>query len=210
MDRPEWGAVDPKSGMVYFTLTNNSRRTLAETDAANPRAVNEFGHIIRWREADNDHTATTFSWDIFVFAGGEMHSRDLAGNALTEHNIFSSPDGLCFDRDGRLWIRTDISDRAQNKGNHKIFGNNQMLAADPVSGEIRRFLTGPIGQEITGAVKTPDGKTMFVNVQHPGATTTAKGFAAGQLNSHWPDGGDAYPRSATVVITKEDGGVIGT
>jgi secreted PhoX family phosphatase len=210
MDRPEWGAVDPKTGMVYFTLTNNSRRTLAETDAANPRAVNEFGHIIRWRETGDDHTATTFSWDIFVFAGDETHSRDLAGEALTEDNIFSSPDGLWFDRDGRLWIQTDGSEKVQKKGNRKVFGNNQMLAADPASGEIRRFLTGPVGQEITGAVTTPDGKTMFINVQHPGATTTAKDFAAGNLDSHWPDGGNAYPRSATVVITKEDGGVIGT
>jgi hypothetical protein len=210
MDRPEWGAVDPKTGMVYFTLTNNSRRRLAETDAANPRAVNEFGHIIRWTEAGNDPAATTFAWDILVIAGDEAESRDLAGEALTEDNIFSSPDGLWFDRDGRLWIQTDVSDSVQNKGKYKVFGNNQMLAADPVSGEIRRFLTGPVGQEITGVVTTPDGKTMFINVQHPGATTPAKDFAAGKLNSHWPDGGNSYPRSATVVITKEDGGMIGS
>jgi uncharacterized protein len=210
MDRPEWGAVDPKTGMVYFTLTNNSRRTQAQVDAANPRALNAFGHIIRWQEADDNHLGTAFEWDIFVIAGDQSQSRDLAGEALTDDNIFSSPDGLWFDRDGRLWIQTDISESAQNKGDHVIFGNNQMLAADPLSGEIRRFLTGPVGQEITGVVTTPDGKTMFINVQHPGATTTAQDFAAGMLNSHWPDGGDSYPRSATVVITKEDGGVIGT
>lgn len=210
MDRPEWGAVDPNTGMVYFTLTNNTRRTLAQADAVNPRAVNEFGHIIRWREAGDDHAATTFAWEIFVFAGDEAQSRDLAGRALTEANIFSSPDGLWFDRDGRLWIQTDISESVQNRGSHGVFGNNQMLAADPVSGEIRRFLTGPVGQEITGVVTTPDGRTMFINVQHPGATTAAEDFAAGVLSSHWPDGGNSYPRSATVVITKEDGGIIGS
>lgn len=210
MDRPEWGAVDPKTGMVYFTLTNNSRRTQAQVDAANPRAANAFGHIIRWREADDNHAATTFAWDIFVLAGDKAQSRDPAGQPLTDDNIFSSPDGLWFDRDGRLWIQTDISERAQNKGNHEVFGNNQMLAADPVSGEIRRFLTGPAGQEISGAVTTPDGKTMFINVQHPGATTPPEDFAAGTLKSHWPDGGNSYPRSATVVITKKDGGIIGT
>ena len=84
-----------------------------------------------------------------------------------------------------------------------------MLCADPATGEIRRFLTGPVGQEITGVVTTPDGRTMFVNVQHPGATTTPADFAAGRLVSHWPDGGQAGPRSATLVITREDGGVIG-
>ena len=210
MDRPEWGTVDPKTGMVYFTLTNNSRRTETQVDAANPRAANQFGHIIRWREADDGHRGTAFSWDLFVLAGDQNQSCDLAGQALTDDNIFSSPDGLWFDRDGRLWIQTDISESAQNKGRHEGFGNNQMLAADPVSGAIRRFLTGPVGQEITGAVTTPDGKTMFINVQHPGATTAAKDFAVGTANSHWPDGGNSYPRSATVVITKEDGGIIGT
>jgi uncharacterized protein len=210
MDRPEWGAVDPKTGMVYFTLTNNSRRSQEQVDAANPRANNEFGHIVRWREAGDDPAATTFAWDLFVIAGNQAQSRDLKGQPLTDDNIFSSPDGLWFDHDGRLWIQTDIGESSQNQGEHKVFGNNQMLAADPVSGEIRRFLTGPVGQEITGVVTTPDGKTMFINVQHPGATTPPKDFAAGVLNSHWPDAGNSYPRSATVIITKEDGGVIGT
>jgi secreted PhoX family phosphatase len=84
-----------------------------------------------------------------------------------------------------------------------------MLCANPHTGEIRRFLTGPIGQEITGIAMTPDQRTMFVNVQHPGASTTAEDFAAGRLASRWPGGGPV-PRSATVVITRADGGVIGT
>jgi hypothetical protein len=56
MDRPEWGTVDPNSGEVYFTLTNNSRRTQAQVDAVNPRAENNFGQIVRWRYANTDHT----------------------------------------------------------------------------------------------------------------------------------------------------------
>ena len=89
------------------------------------------------------------------------------------------------------------------------FGNNAMLCANPQTGEIRRFLTGPIGQEITGIAMTPDQRTMFVNVQHPGATTSPEDFAAGRFASRWPDGG-AVPRSATVVVTRRDGGIIGT
>ncbi len=84
------------------------------------------------------------------------------------------------------------------------------MVADPVNNVIRRFLVGPIGQEITGVVTTPDQKTMFINVQHPGATTTAEDFAQGGLVSHWPHDGALYPRSATVVISREDGGVIGS
>ena len=210
MDRPEWGAVDPRTGEVYFTLTNNARRQPAQVDAANPRPQNQFGQIIRWREANDDHTATRFTWDLFVIAGPEGDSRDKAGRALGPDSIFACPDGLWFDPAGRLWIQTDIGEREQNRGPLAPFGSNQMLAADPVTGEIRRFLTGPKGQEITGVITTPDRRTMFINAQHSGATTSPEEFAAGRINSSWPDGGRAVPRSATVVITKNDGGIIGT
>ena len=208
MDRPEWGAVDPQTGDVYFTLTNNTRRAEGDEHPANPRANNSFGHIIRWQE-EGTHAGERFAWDLFVLAGDQDDSRDLAGNALVEDNIFASPDGLWIDADRRVWIQTDISESEMNTGIYEVFGNNQMLVANPETGEIKRFLTGPVGQEITGVVTTPDQRTMFVNVQHPGATTTEEAFAEGRFTSHWPQGGSAIPRSATLVITREDGGIIG-
>ena len=209
MDRPEWGAVHPSTGEVYFTLTNNTARSQAQVDPANPRAQNQFGQIVRWREDGDDHAATKFRWELFVIAGNRATSRTFAGQALGEDNIFACPDGLWFDGAGRLWIQTDIGESEQNRGALEPMGNNQMLCADPATGEIRRFLTGPSGQEITGVITTPDMRTMFVGVQHPGATTSPKDFAVGKLTSHWPDGQGAIPRSATLVITREDGGVIG-
>lgn len=201
MDRPEWGAVHPETGEVYFTLTNNSRRTADNTDAANPRAANATGHIIRWNE-DVTQEATTFEWDIFLLAGDvgtETPGTDLV---LSAENHLASPDGLWFDYNGLLWIQTDMSGSQQSAG---PFGNNQMLAADPVTREVRRFLVGPMDAEITGVVTTPDGKTMFVNIQHPGDRSSWDNFT-----SNWPEGGSARPRSATVIITKNDGGVIGS
>uniref|UniRef100_A0ACD5GT99 Alkaline phosphatase PhoX n=1 Tax=Desertifilum tharense IPPAS B-1220 TaxID=1781255 RepID=A0ACD5GT99_9CYAN len=115
--------------------------------------------------------------------GSESDSRKLNGKNLSADNIFACPDGLWCDAGGRLWIQTDISESEMNKGDYAQFGNNQMLVADPKTGEIRRFLTGPIGQEITGVVSTPDRRTLFINVQHPGATVTEQDFAAGRLNS---------------------------
>ncbi|MGQ7270852.1 PhoX family protein [Marinobacter nauticus] len=191
MDRPEWGAVDPNSGQVYFTLTNNSRRTEEQVNAANPNANNRTGHIIRWSEDGNDHTATSFDWDIFVFAGEqgtETVVDDQVIVSLTDDNIFNSPDGLWFDYNGRLWIQTDGSDAAP-------YQNNMMLAANPETREIKRFFVGPVGCEVTGVVSTPDVKTMFVNIQHPEA--------------NWPDVNDPRPRDATVIVTRDDGGVIG-
>ncbi len=211
MDRPEWGAVDPNTNTVYFTLTNNTNRTEEEVDAANPRANNQFGQIIRWDET-NGVAGKSFDWELFVLAGGIDDSEDLQGNALTEDNIFAAPDGLWMDPDSRLWIQTDIGESGQNKGDYAQFGNNQMLAADPETGEIRRFVAGPPGQEVTGVITTPDRRTMFINLQHPGANTSAEDFAAGNLTSQWPDydpDNYPYPRSATLVITRADGGIIG-
>ena len=198
MDRPEWVAVHPKTGEVYVTMTNNSGRSV--TDDANPRANNRFGQIVRWREAADEPAATSFEWDLFVLAGNPtVHSDLRAGSSnVTAQNMFNSPDGLGFDKDGRLWIQTDGN--YSNSGDFAGQGNNQMLCADPESKEIRRFFVGPKECEVTGLTFTPDSKTLFINIQHPGEGG----------NSNWPDGGSARPRSATVIITKNDGGVIGS
>jgi secreted PhoX family phosphatase len=202
MDRPEWGAVDPRTGQVYMTLTNNSSRTAAQVNAMNPRGPNPFGHIIRWREQNDDARALRFEWNLLLLAGTEADSRNfVAGpNArLTPASIHASPDGLWFDRAGLLWIQTDMSGSQQASG---PFGENAMLAMDVRTGDIRRFFVGPSGQEVTGVDTTPDIRTMFVNLQHP---------QEGRPNdAPWPDGPGTRPRSATVVVTKNDGGIIGT
>ncbi len=211
MDRPEWGTVDPNSGEVYFTLTNNSRRSLVQTDAVNPRAENNFGQIVRWRYDGGDQAATTFDWDLFVIAGTAQQSEIFTGQALGDDNIFACPDGIWCDSNSRLWIQTDMGDIGPDyDGPLKDFGMNGMLAADPATGEIRRFLTGPWGQETTGVISTPDGRTMFVNFQHPGAHASAEEFAAGDFGSGFPDYDGTVPRSATIVITRTDGGVVGS
>lgn len=203
MDRPEWVSVHPGTGEVYGSMTNNTSRTV--TDDANPRAKNAYGQIVRWREAGGNAAATTFEWDIFVMAGNptvEANKGNLnAGSAnINAVNTFNSPDGLAFDRFGRLWIQTD--GKYSNSGAFAGQGNNSLLCADPVTKEIRRFMVGPKECEVTGFAFSPDGKTMFVNIQHPGE--------GGKGGSNWPDGGKAMPRSATVIITKNDGGVIGS
>ncbi|BAN48230.1 PhoX family phosphatase [Metapseudomonas resinovorans] len=195
MDRPEWGAVNPDNGEVYFTLTNNTARTVA--DAANPRPANAYGHIIRWRENSRDHAGKRFDWNIFLLAGPEGDSRAPNGQPLGAQNILASPDGLWFDDEGRLWIQTDMSGSQLSAG---PFGNNQMLVADPRSGELKRFLVGPLGAEVTGISATPDFRTLFVNIQHPGEGSTAT-----NLLSTWPDGPGKRPRSSTVIVTREDG-----
>lgn len=182
MDRPEWTTVAP-NGDVFCTLTNNSQRT--EANAANPMAPNSDGHIIRWHDTQK-HTGTDFAWEIFLIA------QDTHG---TEES-FADPDGLWADPHGRLFIQTD--------GGQKDGLNNQMLVCDIETGELRRLLTGVTSDEITGITVTPDQRTMFVNLQHPGnGDPTATNFPA-------PTDGVTVPRDCTLVITKKDGGIIGS
>ncbi|MDQ3739112.1 MAG: DUF839 domain-containing protein, partial [Actinomycetota bacterium] len=195
MDRPEWTSVDGNTGLVYVTLTNNTSSSKV-VNAANPRKPNVWGHIVRWEEAGGDHTATSFAWDIFVLAGP---GAGVDGSTIDAEDSFGSPDGLWVDPDGRVWIQTD--------GRQPEAANNQMLAANPYvtdamgEPEIKRFLTGVLGSECTGVITTPDQRTMFTNIQHPGENGVGT----------WPqDDGFATPRSATVIVTKDDGGVIGS
>lgn len=198
LDRPEWIAVHPRTREMYLSCTNNDARGEDDpVDAANPRPHNLHGHILRWREAGQDPAALAFSWDLFVLAGEPAAAVSAPGATPTgtiRTDTFSSPDGLAFDGAGRLWIATDYDDQAAHV---RHLGCNQLLCADPASGEIRRFLVGPRGCEITGMAWAPDYRTLWVNVQHPGL--------------HFPaSDGKSRPRSCTVEITRTDGGVIGS
>lgn len=207
MDRPEWVTANPNAPELYCALTNNKNRGIEpnaggdETPVGgpNPRKANLYGQVVRWRPSGGDHTSNEFSWDLYVMAGNpSLHSDANGGsNNISESNMFNSPDGIKFDSNGVLWIQTDGN--YTNAEEFEGHGNNQMLAGDPSTGEIRRFLVGPKECEVTGLTWSPDKRTMFIGIQHPGE----KG------NSHWPEGGDAVPRSAVVAIKRDDGGLVG-
>ena len=208
MDRPEWTTVDPNTGTVYVSLTNNTRRT--EPNAANPRVDNQYGHIIRW---DEGSIATEFSWDFFLFGSDVTEDASTNLSGLSAGNALGSPDGLSFDPRGILWVQTD--------GGGIESTNDQMLAvvpsriADPDSGtpainssnqnELRRFFVGANGSEVTGIAFTPDQKSFFINVQHPDNWP----YSATDATVETPSGTLIRPRSSTVVITKDDGGAVG-
>ncbi|NDG55988.1 MAG: DUF839 domain-containing protein, partial [Betaproteobacteria bacterium] len=213
MDRPEWITVDPNTAYVYCTLTNNSRRGAPGqpgVDAANPRANNSMGHIIRWKE-DGDFDGLSFSWDHFVLAGDPANT-NAAAKGTIRGDAFGSPDGLWCDPRGVLWIQTDASASEMYFGDYQRLGNNALLAADPATGEVRRFMVGPVNCEVTGITATPDLKTLFVNIQHPGESPGNWSDPQNPARySNWPNSmPNDRPRSATVIIRKSDGGVIGT
>ena len=168
--RPRWTApsgVTSADQRGLHDLTNNSGRSAAAVDAANPRGPNPFGHIIRWREQGNRPWATKFNWDIFVLSGTEADSQVLPaqnGPALTADNIHASADGLWIDESGILWIQTDMSGSQQASG---PFGANQCCGES----DHGRDPSLPRRTRRPGDHRRrhdSDRKTMFVNFQHPG------------------------------------------
>lgn len=173
LDRPEGVDVHPKTGAVFLALTNNKKKG------------NFHGSIFKLEEKNNDPFATEFTSSTFM-AGGEEGG-------------FSCPDNLAFDKDGNLWMTTDISGSVMNKPPYEAFKNNGLFVI-PTSGELAgkafQVASAPNDAELTGPWFSDDGKTLFLSVQHPGENSSPDKYT-----SHWPEGGKARPKSAVITIT---------
>ncbi|MEB3231133.1 MAG: PhoX family phosphatase [Leptolyngbyaceae bacterium] len=230
-------SVSSSSGRgVNTPLDAANPRFYADAKGDKTSAGNVNGHIIRWQETGSNHAATSFTWDVFLFGAQADAGADINLSGLTDENDFSSPDGLWFSDvvPGLLWIQTDdgyYTDTSNcmmlaalpgtvGDGETKMVTNTAVptnansdqtvktyvgQAASPMM--MRRFLVGPKDCEITGITESPDGTAIFVNIQHPGENSASVTDPA-MFTSHWPDGGNARPRSATVIITRDDGGRI--
>jgi uncharacterized protein len=213
MDRPEDVEVNPMSGRVYVVLTYNEQRKASDVNAANPRAPNKFGHIIEivppMANGKADHTATECTWEFFMLGGDPNNAETGARygngkNAVSANSWIAAPDNLAFDPKGRIWIATDGQDDWAG------FADSLYAAetSGPLRGVPRNFFSCPRGAEVTGPAFTPDGKTLFLSVQHPGEE---KGSTFDKPSTRWPDfNPDLPPRPAVVAITKTDGGEIGS
>jgi len=209
MDRPEDVEPNPVTGTVYVMLTNNSRRKANQIDAVNPRPNNRHGHILEMvppgRGADADHAAQQFSWEIPLMAGNPAEETDGAKYhaGVSSNGWLSNPDNCAFDSKGRLWIATDGAPKsgiADGVWATDVEGEGRMLT--------KRFFAAPRGAELCGPCFTPDDRTFFAAVQHP---ADEKDSTFANPSTRWPDFRDDMPtRPSVVVITKADGGVIGS
>jgi secreted PhoX family phosphatase len=171
LDRPEDIEIHPKTGDVFVTLTNNK-----------PNG-NYHGKILKISEASGDHGSIKFKASDFLLGG----------------DTFSCPDNMVFDKDGNLWMATDISGSAMNKAPYVKFKNNGLFfipTSGKNAGKVFQVASAPNDAELTGLTLTPDGKTLFVSVQHPGE----KSKDMNNMTSHWPDGANSMPKSAVVQI----------
>jgi secreted PhoX family phosphatase len=232
--------VDPSSSSQLVPDSANPR-VYTDMKGATAQSGNPNGHILRMKEAAAGAAATSFTWDVYAFgaeSGADAAKVNLS--SLTGDQDFSSPDGLVFSPyTGIMWIQTDdgaytdvtncmmlaalpgaVGDGAKKtlsytKADGSTLAVDTYVGKAPTASTLKRFLVGPVGCEITGLCETPDGKAMFINVQHPGENTAQANIAdPTKYTSQWPSnagyGAGKRPRSATIVITKNDGGKIGT
>jgi len=171
-------------GSLLIAFTSGSAK--AETESPNleifqapsEKKPYEYGWVMRLVEEGNVPQAMTFEWQMVV-TGGELAQGGLG---------FSNPDNLAVDGAGNVWIVTDISTNKHNKSIpfNRVDDQNQPLEGDdllgvygnnsvwflPTSGNIGGqaflFATGPMECEMSGPFFTPDQKTLFIAVQHPG------------------------------------------
>jgi hypothetical protein len=229
MDRPEDVEPSPVTGRIYIPCTKSEDRGVAgddhwsgrETDigvnAANPRPGNRSGHIIEIAEAGDDATATRFEWNVFLLAGDPrtgryiVDAREVVPGSLAATDTYFGgypnradvspihcPDNLGIDPQGRLWIVTDTDDHG--RPNNGCF---VVPTSGPQRGLARQLASGPTGCEVCGCEFTPDGRTLFLSIQHPG-----EGGTLDNPRSHWPDGNGMPARAALLAIERDDGGPV--
>ena len=196
MDRPEDIEVNPVTGSVFVMLTKNPDRDMP--DSGNPRAGNPYGHILELTAPAGDHAAREFHWDIFILAGNPVADHGASYHpAISPHGWFAAPDNCAFDRDGRLWIATDGAGSlgiADGLWVCDVTGPNRALT--------RHFLRTPFGSELCGPCFTPDNRTLFVAVQHPG-----EGSSYADPDTRWPDFRAGWPpRPSVVAVERDDNG----
>ena len=173
LDRPEDIEIDPINGNVLISLTNNTTKQ------------NYFGSILKIVEDNEDHAALSFTSETYLAGGVETG--------------FACPDNMAFDNAGNLWFTSDISGSVMNKEPYTPFKNNGLFLVPRIgsqAGQVLQIASAPTGAELTGPWFAPDGKTLFLSVQHPGETSQS----LEALTSHWPDGGNEIPRPSVVTI----------
>ena len=203
MDRPEEIKVNPVTGHVFAILTNNKMREPLRGNPANPRGFNRDGHILELIAPNGDHSAAQFSWEIFILAGNPQSRIDRARYhpGVSAHGWFSCPDNGTFDQSGNLWIATDGFGKRGIADGIWVSATQGSDRALP-----RHFLRAPRGAEICSPCFTPDHRTMFCSVQHPGA-----GSSFDAPSTRWPDlDATKPPRPAVVAVVHERDLVIGS
>jgi secreted PhoX family phosphatase len=229
------------SGSSALVPDGPNPRAYTDMKGTTAQNGNPNGHLLRVKEGAAGSAATSFTWDVYLFgAESSADAGKINLSNLTSDQDFSSPDGLAFSQStGICWIQTDdgaytdvtncmmlaaLPGQVGDGGkvtlsyagaNGSTLNVDTFVGKKPTADTLKRFLVGPVDCELTGITETPDGKALFVNIQHPGEGTNQANIAdPAKYTSQWPSnigyGAGKRPRSATIVITRNDGGRIGS
>ncbi len=192
-NRIEW--VVEINGKVYFTETGRDNPASRWAGEAADGAVFAPHHLARAADQSNEFgtTITPLSsqyWDYYgriieydpatsqtrVFMeGGPYFTVDPDVASYPDKHL-SNPDGLNkIEINGKSYmlINEDLNGTSRGRTPAGI-GNRtcelfllDMSIANPTLNDLVRIAVVPVGAEVTGAIGTPDGKTILVNSQHP-------------------------------------------
>lgn len=180
--RLEWIALAP-NGKLYITETGAD---VANHTSGTLKGAKIAHHNIRLDTIGGkpmDNILTDYYGRVLELDPKTNHVRVYVegGNGSDGKTNFSGPDGLTVvQMDGipYLLMNEDIIGSSQNRMPAGPNNRNSICEIyfvdlrkkNPTVDDLRRFIIGPVGAETTGGVFTPDGKTYFVNIQHPSSS----------------------------------------
>ena len=188
-DAPGGIAVAEGNVTVYLACAGNPAR--AESNALNPRAGDDNGHILAFTVPNGDVTAKTFAGSLAIVAGNP-DTAPLAQYTQGSNAWLTKPRTLNLDGLGQLWIGTDQRGRVTDTADGLFI----MQTAGPSMYLLDTAYLAPIGAAIGGAAFDAASKTVFAAVRHPGATPTA---SFDEPATRWPTLLPNMPPQTTVI-----------
>jgi uncharacterized protein len=189
-NRIEWVALDEATGVLYLTETGRDNPGSAFAGGAAAGAVYAPHHTARALEQGTTDAGTSAYWDYYgrvlkydpateevsVAVEGGPYFATSPAEVDYPRNHLSNPDGLnVMNIDGQnfLVICEDLNGRSFGRVPAGVTSSTcevyllNLAIENPTVDDLIRLTAVPRGAEVTGAMPTPDGKTLLINSQHP-------------------------------------------
>lgn len=194
-NRIEWVAVDPATGLVYWTETGRDSPGSRWADEEAAGATHDPYHIQRaidkgWGTPSSsdyrDYYGRIWVYDpatnynsVVIEGGPDWDEETSPAEADYFSKHLSNPDGLSvmtIDGQSFLVICEDLNGRSYGRVPAGVSNSTcelwllDLSVESPTVDDLIRISAVPRGAEVTGAIATSDGKSLLVNSQHPSSS----------------------------------------